>query len=173
MSRERVSPPASVTETVRSAQTFTPAQPVAPAPAPAQYVPHATLQQQKDCDKLARKAADKWIADNSVTDNVVYGQEIQSHMNARLGECLVMISGKFHYDVFKYPNAPYRINPIFDVLFDAIGGHQFGYYYWDNPREVTAPPAEYCWVEGSAYTVIKPCGDEHEWYEVARKYMSD
>ena len=115
---------------------------------------HASMQEQDACAARAKKAADKWMSDNyddrlGSSDNFS-GDTVESHMNAKLGECLVLITGRVFYKLdyrAKY-NPPDRVHPVIGILFDAIGGRQFGYYYWDNPTL-------------------------DDWYAATRKYMVD
>ena len=151
-----------------------PAQQSQSAPTISSAPVHASMQDQEECNTRARKAADKWITTyNESPINRVYGSTIESHMNARLGECLVLIMGSitynFDYELHYHP--AYRIDPKIGILFDAIGGHGFGYYYWDNPNRVVAPPPQSCTVEGVDFTNV-PCGTQDDWYAATREYMT-
>jgi hypothetical protein len=140
---------------------------------------HASMQEQDACAARAKKAADKWMSDNyndrlGSSDNFS-GDTVESHMNAKLGECLVLIMGRVYYKLdyrVKY-NPPDRIDPHIGILFDAIGGRQFGYYYWDNPTEQVAPYPKNCSVEGVIWSADKPCFVQDDWYAATRKYMVD
>jgi hypothetical protein len=140
---------------------------------------HASMQEQDACAARAKKAADKWMSDNyndrlGSSDNFS-GDTVESHMNAKLGECLVLIMGRVYYKVdyeVKY-KPPYRIDSVIGILFDAIGGRTFGYFYWDNPTQVVAPLPKDCSVEGVTWPADKPCFGEDDWYAATRKYMVD
>ena len=140
---------------------------------------HASMQEQDACAARAKKAADKWMSDNyndklGSSDNFS-GDTVESHMNAKLGECLVLIMGRVFYK-FDYRakyNPPHRIDQVIGILFDAIGGRTFGYFYWDNPTQVVAPLPKNCSVEGVTWPADKPCFGEDDWYAATRKYMVD
>jgi hypothetical protein len=83
--------------------------------------------------------------------------------------------GRVYYNVdyiVKY-KPPYRIDPLIGILFDAIGGRTFGYFYWDNPTQVVAPLPRVCSVEGVTWPADKPCFVQDDWYAATRKYMVD
>lgn len=142
-----------------------------PAPAPAAAPVHATMAQQDECSQRAHTAADKWFADASGGLRVWQWPTVESHFSARTGVCMVLVHGDLGW---KYDPKVER-QPIADqmsALFDAVGGHGFGNYYWTNPNRVAAPPADICAVQG-VYDSAKPCSNFDDWYAAATKYMVD
>ena len=145
------------------AATFTPAPKPTPPSAsePAQYAPHATLQQQAECKGVAEKYGD-WLWDHS-GKGFYDSYHVASHMNMKLGVCFALI----HQEGDAGQHNSW-------MLVDAVADRVYADYEWYNfqKKQGWEVKPSGCWsAVGDGTTNY--CESEEEFFKAINSYTHD
>jgi hypothetical protein len=122
---------------------------------------HATMQDQIACAKAADNASKGWYRNKMEGEHIDY----ESHYNMRMNTCFVL---------FRTRTDDGKMIFVSRSLLDAVGNHEFGWYYWvnrDHQLYWLVKP-EMCWVVMPSGQK-KECNSSDEFDAAIHSYMTD
>jgi hypothetical protein len=132
----------------------------------------ASLQDQVACAKLAEKAAEGW----NMQSREWLAPGAESHYNDKLHLCIALITipGTTGYYDEKHQfqkNYPKTIK----ALVDAVSGHEFGLYMWDNRdhKKYWEVDPWNCRLEATPYATPTLCKTKEDFEEAVRPFMAE
>ena len=120
-----------------------------------------SMADQKACAEAAQKAFDDYKATDWHTDRTA---SLESHFNNQLHICVALVTTT--------SSTPHPL--AFKTLSDAIGGHQFAHYMWENREDKhyweVKPYA--CSFEKTPYGPASACNTAEEFDAAVQLYMT-